>query len=72
MLKIENKGERGISGIIYASMCPWRSHVYTKINSVNNCSEIIYIKSCTEMTIMPTSCISKKLGKEIYMLPISI
>ena len=60
MLKIENKGERDISGIICTSMCPRRSRVYTKINSVNNCSEIIYIKSCTEMTIMPISCISTK------------
>ena len=43
-----------------------------KLNLVDYCSEIICIKSCTEMTIMPTSCISKKLGKEICMLPISI
>ena len=44
MLKVENKGKIDISGIICNSMWPGRTHVSTKINSISNCSEIIYIK----------------------------
>ena len=56
MLKVENKGKIDISGIICNSMWPGRSHVSTKINSVCNCSEIIYIKKIAAILSVYSSC----------------
>ena len=61
LLTIENKGEIFIDNIIFNSMCPLQSLICIRINLVGNCVEIIYIRSYTEMPILPTSVISKKL-----------
>ena len=53
---IGNEGKIDISGIICNSMYPGRSHVSTKINSVCNCSEIIYIKKIATILQVFSSC----------------
>ena len=60
LLTIENKGEIFIDDIIFNSMCPLQSLICIRINFVGNYVEIIYIRSYTEMPILPTSGISKK------------
>ena len=61
LLKIENKGEIDISGIICNSLYPRQVHIWIRIYLVDNCLQITHIRSYTEMSIIPTLRISKKL-----------
>ena len=60
-LKLKIK-DRELSNAYFLIHCALlQSHIYIRINLVGNCLEIVYIRSNTELPILPTSCISKKL-----------
>ena len=61
LFTIENERETFINDIIFNSVCTLQSQNCIRINLDGNCVEIIYIRSYTEMPILPTSGISKKL-----------